>query len=187
MLPYNSLNAFRFVNAAGISTPVRWSMAPVRSPSQPERLPPARSRTRTIFSTPMAAIDQRADAMAPDRHRRPAGRSDRRCKTPVAGDREQVDAGTLTIDQVEARSGGQVPRHQFRPAGVARRHRAFGRSVAEPAIGRLFAVVHPARRRAKEAQRDHTADNRGKGTVSMMQPTTVHRSSRGSCIGRWRS
>ena len=37
---YNSLDAFRFVNAAGASTPVRWSMAAVE-PFEPE--PPAQS------------------------------------------------------------------------------------------------------------------------------------------------
>ncbi len=27
---YNGLNAFRFINAAGVETPVRWSLVPVQ-------------------------------------------------------------------------------------------------------------------------------------------------------------
>lgn len=47
---YNSLNAFRFVSAAGVATPVRWSMVPTE-PFAPETPEQAKNQTRTTFLT----------------------------------------------------------------------------------------------------------------------------------------
>jgi len=55
---YNSLHAFRFVNAGGVATPVRWSMAAV-DPFEPE--PPARSAAQDknyLFDAVIARIGQ---------------------------------------------------------------------------------------------------------------------------------
>jgi catalase len=48
---YSGLDAFRFVDAGGAATPVRWSMA-AAEPFERKRLLNPRRRTRTISSTP---------------------------------------------------------------------------------------------------------------------------------------
>src|SRR5271166_3531168 len=55
-------------------------------------------------------------------------------------------------------------RHQFRSAGATVRNYYVGRSTAEHTIGGLFAVVHPARRRAQRTQRGLDRRNRKMST-----------------------
>jgi catalase len=99
---YNSLNAFRFINAQGASAPVRWSMTPVQPVELVNAAQPAPAGTNYLFDALIAGIhahplqwhliitlgqptDPTADATL-----------------PWPPDREQVDVGTLTIDQVES-------------------------------------------------------------------------------------
>ena len=99
---YNSLNAFRFINAQGVTVPVRWSMTPVQpvEPFNAAQPPPA--GTNYLFDALIAGIHahplqwhliitlgQPADPTAD-------------ATLPWPPDREQVDVGTLTIDQVES-------------------------------------------------------------------------------------
>jgi catalase len=100
---YNSLNAFRFVNAAGVSIPVRWSMAPV------EAFVPAGSA--------QADKNYLFDALIARVHRQPAqwhllvtlgqpGDPTNDATIAWPAGREQVDVGLLTIDRVESEDQG---------------------------------------------------------------------------------
>ena len=96
---YNSLNAFRFINAQGAVTPVRWAMVPAQ-PVEP--LTAATSGTNQVFDALIVALhshplqwhlmitvgqpgDPTADATL-----------------PWPPDRQQIDVGTLTIDHIES-------------------------------------------------------------------------------------
>lgn len=100
---YNSLNAFRLVNADGTSTPVRWSMVPVPSNA------PATTRPATTAPTDKNAL---FDALIADVHARPLQwhliltlgeptDSTADPTIPWPPNRRHVDVGTLTIDHVE--------------------------------------------------------------------------------------
>jgi catalase len=112
---YNGLNAFRFVNAAGGSTPVRWSMAAV-DPFEPE--PPAQSAAQDknyLFDAVIARIGQ-----APVRWHLlvTAGQPDDPtddATIPWPGNRDHVDVGTLTIDRVEGEAPGNCRDINFDP------------------------------------------------------------------------
>jgi catalase len=140
---YNSLHAFRFVDAAGVATPVRWSMA-ATEPFVPETAEQAKSQDKNYLFDGLierlargplqwhliVTIGQPGDAT-------------KDATTPWPGDREHVDVGTLTIDH-GGRSARQLPRHKFRSAGAAFRHRAVRRSAAQRSIGRLFGIFQAA-------------------------------------------
>ena len=138
---FNSLNAFRFVNAAGISTPVRWSMVPVQPFAPEPASSPSAPDKNYLFDALIAAIDHRPLQWRLIDHSRPAGRSDRRCNAAVAGEPRARRCRNADDRPYPGGSAGQLPRYQFRPSGAPRRDRAVGRSAAQPAIGGLFAVV----------------------------------------------
>lgn len=99
---YNSLDAFRFINAAGVVTPVRWAMVPVQPLSSANPAPSANPNTNFLF-----------EALIEDLHDhplqwhlmitlgQPGDRTDD-ATLPWPPDRERVDVGTLTIDRVES-------------------------------------------------------------------------------------
>lgn len=112
---FNSLNAFRFIDADGNVTPVRWSMEPVQ-PFEP------------IGATQPARIDPNYlfDALIESVHRGPLqwrliiwiGRpSDptNDATIPWPADRQQVDVGTLTVDHVESEDTSPVRDINFDP------------------------------------------------------------------------
>ncbi|MBS7554983.1 catalase family peroxidase [Ancylobacter dichloromethanicus] len=103
---YNGLDAFRFVDAAGRSTPVRWSMVAL-DPFVAQTPPPAGARDPNYLFDDLVA---RLDA-GPLRYRfvvtvgqpgDPTGDA----TLPWPAGRQQVDAGTLTLDHVEAEGPG---------------------------------------------------------------------------------
>jgi catalase len=112
---YNSLNAFRFVNAPGAATPVRWSMAAVE-PFEPE--PPAQSAAQDknyLFDAVIARIGQ-----APVQWRLVVTVGERGDPTedptiPWPSARQHVDVGTLTINHIEAEAPGNCRDVNFDP------------------------------------------------------------------------
>ncbi len=112
---YNSLNAFRFINAQGVVVPVRWSMVPVQ-PFQPvSDSSPAGAGTNYLFDALIASI-----------HAKPlqwhlvitvgqAGDPTADATLPWPADRQQVDVGFLTIDQVESEDTSPVRDINFDP------------------------------------------------------------------------
>jgi catalase len=98
---FHGLNAFRFINAAGDSIPVRWILTPLQ-PFEPAGTPPAAQDKQYLFEALIAQI-----------HRQPlrwhliviVGRpSDPTNDATIAwpAEREQVDVGTVTLDRVES-------------------------------------------------------------------------------------
>ncbi|MDR6291150.1 MULTISPECIES: catalase family peroxidase [Inquilinus] len=112
---YNSLNAFRFVNAAGTSTPVRWSMVPVQPVTAESPDQAAQTDKNYLFDDLIAQVRK-----GPLQWRlvvtvgQPGDVTD---DATVAwpADREQVDVGTMTIDHVEAEAAGNCRDINFDP------------------------------------------------------------------------
>ncbi len=97
--PYYALNAFRFVNAKGDSTPVRWWVAP----------------DQTVETTNAGGTDKNYlfDALIAQIHGKPLrwhlmltagqpGDPTAEAAQPWPLDRQQIDAGTLTIESIES-------------------------------------------------------------------------------------
>jgi catalase len=99
---YNSLDAFRFVNAEGVSTAVRWSMVTI-APFAPEAPAQAAASDKNyLFDALIARIER-----GPLQWRLVVtvggpGDPTNDATIPWPEDRQQVDAGTLTIDHIEA-------------------------------------------------------------------------------------
>jgi catalase len=97
---FHSLNAFRFINAAGKSTPVRWILTPAQSLKKENAATPC--DMNFLFDELIAQI-----------HRRPLqwylivivgqpGDPTNDATLPWPAGREQVNVGTLTIDRLES-------------------------------------------------------------------------------------
>ena len=112
---YNGLNAFRFVSAAGVATPVRWSMIPTE-PFAPETPEQSKSPDKNYLFDDLTArlargplqwhlivtIGQPGDATDD-------------ATIPWPGDREHVDIGTLTIERAETEAPGNCRDINFDP------------------------------------------------------------------------
>jgi catalase len=115
---FHGLHAFRFTNAAGDSTPVRWLLTPT------QQFPAARNMDKNyLFDALIAAI-----------HHQPLhwhliviigqpGDPTNDASIPWPAGREQVDVGTLTLDQVESDDTSAATNINFDPlvlpAGIA--------------------------------------------------------------------
>ena len=110
---YNSLNAFWLVDAAGGSTPVRWSMVPAQ-PLAP------------VTPAPQGDPNFLFDALIARLHRQPlrwrlvltiGQRGDPTNDATVAWpeDREKLDVGTLTIDSIESEATSPARTINFDP------------------------------------------------------------------------
>jgi catalase len=103
---FNGLNAFRFVNAGGVSVPVRWAAEPLQ-PVVAESAAQAASGDRNyLFDDLIAQIHQH-----PLQWRlvvtigQPGDPTDD-ATLPWPDDRRKVDAGTVTIDDVSSEATG---------------------------------------------------------------------------------
>jgi catalase len=110
---YNSLNAFRLVNAAGVATPVRWTLRAVDA-FEPE--PAEAPAGKNYLFDALAARLSRGPAQW---HLlltvgQPGDRTDDATIAWPAG-RETVDAGTLTLDRIEAEGPGNCRDINFDP------------------------------------------------------------------------
>ncbi len=118
--PYYALNAFRFVNAKGESTPVRWWFAP----------------DQTLGTANAAGTDKNYlfDALIAQLHAKPLrwhlmltvglpGDPTAQAAQPWPSDRKQIDAGTLTINSIESEDTSPTRDINFDPlvlpAGIA--------------------------------------------------------------------
>ena len=119
---FHSLNAFRFTNAAGESTPVRWILTPAQ-PLKPANADPASQDKSFLF-----------DALIDQIHRRPLqwyliiivgqpGDPTNDATVAWPAGREQVNVGTLTLDRVESDDTSAARDLNFDPlvlpAGIA--------------------------------------------------------------------
>jgi catalase len=110
---YNSLNAFRLVDANGKATMVRWSMQPV-DPFEPQ--PAEVPRQANYLFDGLEARLQEAPAQwhlillisQPDDPTNDATQ-------PWPADRERIDAGTLTVTAIESEAEGNCRDVEFDP------------------------------------------------------------------------
>ncbi len=122
---FNSLDAFLFINQAGVETPVRWSMVP----TQINKVAQAGSKPGSGSSNYL--FDELIDAVA----HYPlqwhlvvtvglAGDATNDATVPWPDSREKVDVGTLTVYQVDAEDSGNCRDINFDPlvlpAGIAK-------------------------------------------------------------------
>jgi catalase len=112
---FNSLNAFRFVDAAGASVPVRWSTVPVQPMAADSEEPSAAGDRNYLFDDLIAQI-----ARHPPQWRLiiTIGQSDdptNDATLPWAEGRRQIDAGTITIDQASSEDGGRCTAVNYDP------------------------------------------------------------------------
>ena len=120
---YNSLDAFEFVDAKGLTIPVRWAIVPL-DPYAPEDATAAANPDKTyLFDALIARINS-----GPARWRlvitigKP-GDPTNDATIPWPTDRAKLDVGTLIIDHVEAEAPGNCRDLNFDPlvlpAGIA--------------------------------------------------------------------
>jgi catalase len=112
---YNSLHAFRFVNADGASTPVRWSMAAV-DPFEPEPTAETAPQDKNyLFDAVIARIGQ-----SPVQWRlvvtiAEAGDPTDDATIPWPSNRQHIEVGTLTINHIESEAPGNCRDVNFDP------------------------------------------------------------------------
>jgi catalase len=119
---FHGLNAFRFLDSAGDSTPVRWLLKP-EQPFEPASAAPADQDKNYLFDTLIAQI-----------HRQPLrwhlivivgqpGDPTNDASVAWPEEREKVDVGTVTLDQVESEETSAATDINFDPlvlpAGIA--------------------------------------------------------------------
>jgi catalase len=112
---FNSLNAFRFVDAAGASVPVRWSMVPVQPSAVESAEPSAAGDKNYLFNDLIAQIAQH-----PQQWRLivTIGQADdptNDATLPWPASRRQIDAGTVTIDRASSEDGGRCTDVNYDP------------------------------------------------------------------------
>jgi len=112
---FNSLNAFRFVDAAGASVPVRWSTVPVQPSATDSAEPSAAGDKNYLFDDLIAQIAQH-----PQQWRLivTIGQADDQTNDatlPWPAGRRQVDAGTVAIDRASSEDGGRCTAVNYDP------------------------------------------------------------------------
>jgi catalase len=119
---YNSLIAFRLVNAGGVSIPVRWSMAPVQPFAAADRTA-AKGNKNYLFDALISNIRQRPLQWHLMITVGQPGDVTDDASIPWPDGREQVDVGTLTLDSVESEATSPARDVNFDPsvlpAGIA--------------------------------------------------------------------
>jgi catalase len=99
---FNSLNAFRFVEAGGAAIPVRWSMVPVQPFVAANTTAAAQGEKNYLFDALIASILQRPLQWRLMITVGQSGDVTDDATIPWPEGREQVDVGTLTLDSVES-------------------------------------------------------------------------------------
>jgi catalase len=106
---YNSLNAFRFIDAAGNSTPVRWSMVPEQPVVEAGAAPFASQGKNYLFDALIRRINQPSQPPLQWHLIIIVGQpGDPTNDATIAwpDNREHVDSGVLTIDHIESEQTG---------------------------------------------------------------------------------
>jgi len=112
---YNSLNAFRFTNAHGVVTPVRWSMVPVQPFVTSGAEGSGAALTNYLFDTLIASLHSHPLQWHLILTIGQPGDPTNDATLPWPPDRQHVDVGTLTINQVESEDTSLVRDINFDP------------------------------------------------------------------------
>jgi catalase len=99
---FYGLNAFRFIDAAGTSIPVRWSLAPVQAFVAASTAGPAQADKNYLFDALIASILRHPLQWHLIITLGQPGDPTNDATLPWPDGREQVDVGTLTLDHVES-------------------------------------------------------------------------------------
>lgn len=109
---YYGLNAFRLIDGKGNSTPVRWTLVPVDT-STPETTP--QQDTNYLFDDLIARVNQGPVQWRLTLIIGQSGDPTNDATLPWPGDREQIDAGTLTVTAIEPEAPGNCRDINFDP------------------------------------------------------------------------
>lgn len=119
---YNSLNAFRFVDAAGTATPVRWSMV-AADPFVSASDQPTEPDQNGLFDALIGRIERGPVQWHLVVTVGQPGDATDDATVPWPPDRQHIDVGTLTIDHMEAEASHNCRDVNFDPlvlpAGIA--------------------------------------------------------------------
>jgi catalase len=99
---FNSLNAFRFIDTAGTSIPVRWSLAPVQPVVAVTAAGTAPTDKNYMFDALIASVEQHPLQWHLIITIGKPGDPTNDATIAWPDGREQVDAGTLTLDHIES-------------------------------------------------------------------------------------
>jgi len=103
---FNSLNAFRFVNAAGVSTSVRWAMEPLQPVLAEAPAQAARADKNYLFDDLIAQIRQHPLKWRLMVTVGEPGDPTGDATLPWPKERQRVDAGTLTLNAISSEDAG---------------------------------------------------------------------------------
>jgi catalase len=112
---YNGLNAFRFVDGTGKSTPVRWSAVPVQpfAPADPAKT--AQPDKNYLFDDLIARVAHQPLQWHLVLTVGQPGDPTNDATIAWPADREKLDVGTLTVDRVEGEATGACRDVNFDP------------------------------------------------------------------------
>ncbi len=110
---YNALNAFLFVDAAGKATPVRWSMTPVDAFAPEPANPPADKNY--LFDELIARVAQAPAQWHLILTVGQPGDPTNDATLPWPAERQQIDAGTLSVDRILTEAEGNCRDINFDP------------------------------------------------------------------------
>jgi catalase len=157
---YYGLNAFELVSSSGKSTPVRWSMVPLQ-PFVPAAEQPPTGDPNFLFDALIAQVERSPLQWRLVLTIGQPGDPTNDATIAWPPDREQIDAGTLTIDRIESDDSSPVRNITFDPlvlpdgitgsddpllsARSATYSVSFTRRVGEPASPSAIppAAIHP--------------------------------------------
>nr|WP_284700786.1 catalase family peroxidase [Robbsia betulipollinis] len=144
---YNGLDTFRFINGTGVATPVRWSVLPVQPvvATDPAAPPPAANGLFDALIAQVAqhpvqwrlvlTLGQAGDPDAPD--------------LPWPAGRQQVDAGTVTLDRVQSEDAGPCTDVNYDPTVLP-----AGIETSTDAIPSARSAAYARSFRLREGERD---------------------------------
>jgi catalase len=112
---FNSLNAFRFVDAAGASAFVRWSAVPVQPFVADNAARSAMSDANYLFDDLLGELAQHPLQWRLVVTIGEAGDPTNDATLPWPAGRRQIDAGTVTIDHAESEDGGPCTAVNYDP------------------------------------------------------------------------
>jgi catalase len=112
---YNGLNAFRFINAAGEATPVRWSMVASEAPAAATPAQLKSPDKNYLFDDMIARLERGPLQWHLVLTLAQPGDVTNDATVAWPADRERIDVGTLTIDRAETEGPGNCRDMVFDP------------------------------------------------------------------------
>ena len=147
---YNSISAFRFVNAAGVARPVRWTIAATEpfAPDTAER--PKNQDKNYLFDDLIARLSRAPLQWHLIVTIGQPGDATNDPTIPWPRDRERSMSERLTIDRAETEAPGNCRDINFDPLGAAVGHRTVRRSSARVRDSAVYSEHRSQRREGGE-------------------------------------